>query len=231
MKDLIYYFSEMDKLYRAKSSERWASFKIAMNLFVQQGGRRIVETGCARQENDWGAGLSTLLFGDLCKRLDNGSHLWTVDLSARNMGVCKQITADYSDYITYNVGDSVEYCESLDIGGKVDLLFLDSYDYPYGELLNYYGGRTNIEKAEQTLNAMSEDEIVDKHWDIIKGSQEHCVKELDAALPHCHDKTIILIDDNCLPGGGKPRLAKDILAKLGYICLYDWQQTLWVKSL
>jgi hypothetical protein len=48
-------------------------------------------------------------------------------------------------------------------------------------------------------------------------------------LPNLHDKSVILIDDNGMAGGGKPRLAKDILIELGYTCLYDWQQTLWIK--
>lgn len=230
MKELVYYYNEMDKLYRGKSDSRWASFKVAMNLFVQFNGKRIVETGCARLPNDWGGGLSTMLFGDFCSRLNDGSHVWTVDLSSRNMEMCKNITSKYSEYITYNVGDSVEYLSSIDIGGKIDLLYLDSYDYEYGELLNIYGGRTDIDAAIKTLHSMTEDEIVKKHGDVIKGSQDHCVKELYAALPHIHDKTIILIDDNNLPGGGKPRLAKDVLIELGYVCLYDWQQTLWLKD-
>jgi hypothetical protein len=35
------------------------------------------------------------------------------------------------------------------------------------------------------------------------------------------------MDDNMLPGGGKPRMAKKALSKLGYRCLLDSQQTLW----
>jgi len=231
MKDLVYYYNEMDKLYRSKSDERWISFRIAMNLYVQHGGKRIVETGCARLQNDWGAGLSTLLLGDLCRRVNNGSHLWTVDISGTNIETCKKITEAYSDFVTYTVGDSVQFLADLNVGGPIDLLYLDSYDYPYFEIVNMYGGKSNFQEAAKVVHAMSEEEIVSKHWDLIKGSQEHCVKELKAALPHCHDKTVILVDDNNLPGGGKSRLAKDLLIEEGYICLYDWQQTLWAKGI
>lgn len=230
MKDLISCWNEMDTVYRIKSDCRWPTFRIAMNLFLQREGTRIVETGCARQKDDWGGGQSTLIFGDLCSRLDNGTHLWTVDLSPHSISQCKSITTEYSDYITYTTGDSIEYLKNLDIGGEIDLLYLDSYDYPYGRLLELYGGREDLNLAEQTLLSMPEEEIVSKHWDIIRGSQEHCVKELEAALPHVHDYTVILIDDNMLAGGGKPRLAKKMLRDLGYICLYDFQQTLWIKE-
>ncbi len=229
MKDLVYYHNEMDQLYRDDSGPRWASFRMAMNLFIQLNGKRIVETGCARLEGDWGGGLSTLLFGDLCKRLNNGAHLWTVDSSAENIGVCQGITRDYKNFITYNIGNSIEFLQSLDIGGLIDLLYLDSCDYPYRELLNLYGGEQDIMAAKAILMEMSEQEIAEKHSDLIQGSQEHCVNELNAALPYCHDEAIILIDDNMLAGGGKPRLAKEILLDRNYICLYDWQQTLWIK--
>jgi hypothetical protein len=126
------------------------------------------------------------------------------------------------------VGDSVTYLQNWS-GPKIDLLYLDSFDYPYGELLNAYGGMVDIVASEAKLNKFTEDEIVAQFADVIAPSQDHCVKELEAALPHIHDRTIILIDDNNLGGGGKPRTAKDRLIELGYTCLIDYQQSLWIK--
>ena len=40
---------------------------------------------------------------------------------------------------------------------------------------------------------------------------------------------VIMLDDNRLPHGGKPRLAKVELRKRGWTCLLDYQQTLWIK--
>ncbi len=227
-KDIIYYYNWMDKKYRINSDKRWETFKTAINLYVQNEFKTVVETGCARIPGDWGGGLSTLILGDLCKYLEDGSHMYTVDINGGNMEACKQITAEQANYITYNVDDSVNYLNNWK-GPKIDLLYLDSFDYPYGVLLNAYGGMRDIISSEAKLAQFTEDEIVAQFTKVIAPSQDHCVKELEAALPHLHDKTIILIDDNNLAGGGKPRLAKDELVKLGYTCLIDYQQSLWIK--
>lgn len=227
-KDIVYYYSWLDKKFRTKSDQRWNTFKTAMNLYVQNGFKTIVETGCARLPDDWGGGQSTLLLGEFCKYLGDGSKLWTVDLNPTNMQACKIITGECADFIDYNIGDSVAFLKSW-TGPKIDFLYLDSYDYPYGHLLNAYGGAQDIAAAEKILNDMTEDQVVAKFADVIAGSQNHCVEELHAALPHLHDRSIILIDDNNLAGGGKPRLAKNELVSLGYTCLADWQQSLWIK--
>jgi hypothetical protein len=78
------------------------------------------------------------------------------------------------------------------------LLYLDSWDYPVG--------------ADDGSRA---------------ASQEHCLGELDAALPSLHARSLVLIDDGDLPGGGKPLLAKRRLADLGWSPLVDAYQTLW----
>lgn len=227
-KSLVYYYSKFDKKYYINGMLRWPTFKLAFSILNQKFGSSpvIVETGCTRVENDWGAGMSTIIFGDYCKTY--GGTLETVDLSKDNMSFCISATSEYKDFIKYHVGDSVSFLKSYS-GNPIDLLYLDSYDYPYGELLNIYGGKDNIDTAIKILDGLSEDEIVKRHGNIIADSQEHCVQELLAALPKMAGKHIILIDDNSLPGGGKSRTAKDILIDKGYICLLDIYQSLWVS--
>lgn len=226
MKDFLFVSSWFDIKYSKLGHRRHPTIKAALNLLLQNNGTNIVETGCCRFPEDWGAGLSTVMFGDFCKHYDK--KLYTVDLSAENINTCKNLTKEYSDNISYHVNDSVDFLTSFD--QTIDFLYLDSYDYPYGELLELYGGKTNIDKAIEILGSMSDEEIVDKHGAIIAGSQEHCLKELLAALPHMHDKTPILIDDCALPGGGKGRTAKDWLLANRYVCILDLYQTLWIKS-
>lgn len=228
-KDIVYYYNRLGRDYRDKAAHRWSTFKIAMNLYTQLGGQTIVETGCVREKDDWGAGSSTVLFGELCKDLDNGSHIWTVDNNAEHIGRCRNITKEWENYITYTVSDSVAFLGAW-VGPQIDFLYLDSYDYPYWDVINKMGRtQDDVEVENRQRGQEFEAEIVATWGSIIDSCQNHCLKELNAALPHLHKKSIILIDDNNLAGGGKPRVAKDRLIELGYTCLLDYQQTLWIK--
>ncbi len=80
-----------------------------------------------------------------------------------------------------------------------DLLYLDSYDYDL----------KNVEN--QRL------------------SQEHCLSEFKAIESRLGVNSIVLLDDSGLPGGGKPKLVKFYMAEHGWICLYDWQQSVWIR--
>ncbi len=82
------------------------------------------------------------------------------------------------------------------------LIYLDSYDYD--------------------INGSDEDRRL---------SQEHCLKEWLIVEPLLKDDTIVLLDDNDLPGGGKPKKVKADLSSKGWTCLLDWQQSLWVKKI
>jgi predicted O-methyltransferase YrrM len=60
--------------------------------------------------------------------------------------------------------------------------------------------------------------------------QEHQLKELQAAYPKLEPSSVILLDDNQLPGGGKTRLTKVFLREQGWHCVLDYQQSLWVAG-
>lgn len=225
MKDFIFNKSSFDLKYASLGSIRHPTMKAALNLFMQNNGSTIVETGCCRAKDDWGAGLSTVMFGDFCTTYNK--KIFTVDISESNMQICKQLTLEYNNVINYNVNDSVAFLKNFK--NTIDLLYLDSYDYPYGELLEVYGGKLNIDNAIKILKSMSDEEIVQKHWSIIKDSQEHCLNELLASLDKLAHKCAILIDDCDLPGGGKGRLAKDWLLKNNYTCVLDLYQSLWLR--
>ena len=52
---------------KERSDGRFPTFVKALELLTKYNGKNIVETGCVRQEDDWGAGYSTVIFGRYCK--------------------------------------------------------------------------------------------------------------------------------------------------------------------
>lgn len=63
-----------------------------------------------------------------------------------------------------------------------------------------------------------------------KESQFHQLNEIKTIYPKLHDKTVILLDDNFFPNGGKTLLSKQFLQEMGWICVLDHHQTLWIKE-
>lgn len=222
-----FYNKYIDKLGTyAYDRGRWPTMKAALNLYLQRDGKLILETGCQREPDDWGAGASTTIFQEVINRYDQG-RLISVDnnhihleRAASYIGNDPRVSLVYSDSVAFLLGFSEQ----------IDLLYLDSYDYPIVEIIEPYGGIANRETALETLNRMSEKQVLDAHNDLLEASQKHCEKEILAALPHLSSKSIVLIDDNSLPGGGKPRLTREILLDNKWEIILDYQQTLWIKQ-
>lgn len=207
---------------------RYPTMQAALNLLV---GRRaqyanIVETGCQREPDDIGAGSSTTVFEEYIYRTKGA--LFTIDNNEEHLNRAKSYKIYDKSLITYILNDSIAALKSFP--EPIDLLYLDSFDYPYGELLDIYGGKEDINKAINILKNMPEDEIVKQYSNIILPCQQHTVHELTAATSKLHHKSIILIDDNTLPGGGKTRLAKLWLKENSWMCVLDYHQTLWIKK-
>lgn len=218
------------RYYYCGSNCRYFTFQLALNMLASIGRPPvIVETGCQRMEEDVGAGMSTSVWAEFCSR--NGGKLYTIELSKQNLDVCRSCTRKWSDQIEYFQSDSVLWLQAAS-GITADLLYLDSMDYDYGGLLNIYGGQNDISAAIKAVEALSLAEVLTRHSNIIVPSQEHCLNELKAALSSgvVKENTIVLIDDNQLPGGGKSRLAKEYLTTIGWKCLLDFQQSMWVKK-
>jgi hypothetical protein len=113
--------------YRLKLAERFCTAKVALNLFLQFGGRTIVETGSMRSPWNWYyEGCSTYLFGEFADRY--GGHLWTCDVDERVIERARAATLPFESRITYVCRDSVEFL--TDFAERIDLLYLDSMDCP-----------------------------------------------------------------------------------------------------
>jgi hypothetical protein len=69
---------------------------------------------------------------------------------------------------------------------------------------------------------------LDYEENLQKESQEHQLNEIEAAYPKLTQNSIILLDDNDFPNGGKTKLTKEFLLKNNWQCALDHQQSLWV---
>ena len=205
------------------------TFKLAFNLLAQRDKAPvIVETGCQRLPNDLGAGMSSSIFSEYIARY--GGELHIVDNDIRHLTLAEKCIAEWASknanrVFTYH-DDSVQFLERY--LGEIDLLYLDSWDYPIFEMATDYD--KDFEKAMEIMRKIPDADLQKKYATIVGPCQEHCVREFKAVEEQLDDTSIVLIDDNQLPGGGKPGLLKPYLEEQGWTCLFDFQQTLWTRK-
>jgi hypothetical protein len=86
----------------------------------------IIETGCSRETNNWaGDGMSTIIFDKYIN--DYNGVLHSVDIDENNV---RTAAALVSDKTTVHCSDSVAWLWNFNQRNtKIDLLYLDSFDY------------------------------------------------------------------------------------------------------
>lgn len=188
--------------YEDKPGGRYYTFKVALNLFLQRRGETIVETGCIREKDDWGAGASTFIFGEVLSRY--GNRLYTIDNNKEHLERAEKLTKQFSGNISYILGDSIVVLEDFD--KRIDFLYLDSLDYPLREIV-----KDDAEFKRQ-----------------VQAAQEHNLKEVQAAWTKLHRDTIILLDDCEFEEGGKPKLTIEFLQSRGWKVLLEGKQVLMI---
>lgn len=191
------------RYYYTGGNSRYYTFQIAINLLRQRHTDPvIIETGCQRQEEDVGAGMSTSIFAEYVQRY--GGFLITVDNDPIHLDRAKGYVSDLSkEQVFFIEMDSVQFLR--DYNDRCDLLYLDSLDWPIAE------HEGNVEMQQKCIN--------------------HCLNEFKAIEERLGDNTILLVDDNQIKGGGKPQLLKPYLIQKDWICILDLQSTLWIKNL
>ena len=104
----------------------------AITSHLEQLGRpvTIVETGCLRQENNWGGdGQSTIVWDQFVQHV--GGRVYSVDLDPKAAALANSLT---SDQTRVEANDSVAYLTHLaTLGLQVDFLYLDSFDIDWDD--------------------------------------------------------------------------------------------------
>jgi predicted O-methyltransferase YrrM len=111
---------------------RKPSFEIMIDKLSKKNNPLIIETGCVRQLNDFGAGMSTVIFDKYIEQ--NGGECYSIDINPNNINLAKMITKN----INLICSDSVSYLfnknkELRDENKYVDLLYLDSFDFDHND--------------------------------------------------------------------------------------------------
>jgi len=161
----------------------------------------IVETGCARQENnfEWD-GQSSLLFDDFIN--EHGGDFFTVDIAKESVEYCVSKVSNKTKVV---LGDSVIFLKQfndalLKEGRKIDLAYLDSFDAP-------------SDNTELHLQ-----------------SEIHHLYEFLTILPSLRPGSLVVADDN-LPDGdgirGKGRLLYNYMKHIGNPPVSFSNQIIW----
>jgi glycosyltransferase involved in cell wall biosynthesis len=125
-KDIYDFHQWFSNRFRDRLASRYHTFYQALLLALVRNAKHLVETGTARDADNWaGDGESTYVFGAFARRY--GCRLWTCDIEEANIATARRLTAPFKEHIEYVVSDSVEFLQKFD--RPIDLLYLDSYDF------------------------------------------------------------------------------------------------------
>ena len=169
MKDLIAQINQL------AGTQRQITFDVMAKMCAELNPKVFVETGCYRGTP--GDGMSTMIFGLLAKHFDG--HVDSFDIYQGAVDKAKELVSGLP--VDVHCKDSVDGIRA--IATKIDVLYLDSYDY------------------EENDPAPC---------------QAHQLLEAAAAIPKMSGKSIILLDDCSLPGGGKAKLADILILAMGW---------------
>jgi len=187
---------------RPRLGQRIMGFDYIFNYLSRIKDPLIVETGCARQDNNYeGDGQSSLLFDKYIS--ERGGHFITVDISEQSVNYCKSKMISENSLVVKN--DSVSFLQQLNQkllseGKKIDFLYLDSFDAPRDQP------------------------------DVVYNSALHHLYELMTIMPSLAPRALIGVDDNWNEDGkmkGKGQLIADYMSKIGNEPTLNLYQIFW----
>lgn len=191
---------------RSLLGHRIQGFDYIFKYFNEVNNPLIVETGCARQMDNYGGdGQSSLLFDKYVKQY--GGEFHTIDISEESTDYCKsRMTSNKSTVYT---NDSITQLKTLNNtfqkeGKQIDFLYLDSFDAPRDQP------------------------------DVVHQSALHHLYELLTIAPSLATGALIGVDDNWIEQvngqsilAGKGKFVFDYMKKSGRELCCDGYQLFW----
>lgn len=180
--------------------KRRNTFRKTLKLLEERNANILVETGTSRKGLENTKSDGASTIVFGAWANQNNAYLYTVDHDLEAIAMAKK------EILRLEFEDSVEFvnADSLpflaNFEQKIDFLYMDSFDYD------------KRDKTQQRL------------------SQEHLLKEFQAARSKLHAKSLVLIDDCKLSGGGKGKLAIEYMREKGWKVEIDAYQCLLMMS-
>lgn len=191
---------------KSKLSHRTSGFDFIFNYLKDVKDPLIVETGCARQlDNYEGDGQSSLLFDKYIK--EYGGEFHTIDISSESTDYCRSNMTSVNS--TVYTDDSIKRLKILnekftENNNLIDFLYLDSFDAP----------REDPQVVQQ--------------------SALHHLYELLTIAPSLKKDALIGVDDNWIEEkdgqniiAGKGQFIFDYMRKSGRYLYHDGYQLFW----
>jgi len=144
-------FKTFFEKYRPLSSYRFPTFKLVLtHLLNNFKNPKILETGCIRFFEDYGAGYSSHIFADFLHNY--GGTLTTVDNDEKKLGWAeKQLKPlNEKNNISYVVSDGLEFCQKTE--ETYNLCYIDTHDSD----LNEVGLAIAQKNLESQVNAIKD---------------------------------------------------------------------------
>lgn len=146
-------------------NHRKDGFKLMADKLFTCNSPLIVETGCARQENNFnGDGMSTLIWNAIAER--TSGTVYSVDINQSNVNFAQSKVGPRT---IVTCSDSVPWLQNLENtllseGKTIDVLYLDSYDFekhnPHPSSLHHILELLSIKRVLKTGSLIA----VDDNW-------------------------------------------------------------------
>lgn len=184
-----------------RGNHRWETFRMALKMMEERNVKTIVETGTARNgdENFEGDGGSSILYSLWAK--DHGAEFYSVDIDTASLIRAKRAVG------------SAFGVQHKKLPSYLHFVCSDSIDF--------------LQQFQKPIDFLYLDSY-DYDLQNPGPSQEHHLREIQAAYHALTPQTIILIDDCGLPGGGKGKLVIDFLLDRGWQIAKEGYQVLLV---